>query len=47
MPRNIETEDQTTETLVGGLIGKIVVVALILWFVWGYWRTLLGAMGLI
>jgi hypothetical protein len=39
-------QEQSAEERIGGMIGKIIVLALIAFFLWGYATTLLAKLGL-
>jgi hypothetical protein len=41
-----EQEEQSAEERIGSMIGKIIVLALIAFFLWGYSTTLVAKLGL-
>ncbi|HET8920932.1 MAG TPA: hypothetical protein VFN27_14800 [Xanthobacteraceae bacterium] len=41
-----EQQEQSVEERIGSMIGKIIVLALITFFVWGYASTLAAKLGL-
>ena len=40
-----EQQEQSAEERIGSMIGKIIVLALVAFLLWGYSTTLLGKMG--
>ena len=43
---DIPKQQQSAEERIGGMIGKIIVLALVAFFVWGYASTLAAKLGL-
>jgi hypothetical protein len=41
-----ENQDEPTEVRIGNMIGKIFVVALTAFFLWGYWTAIAAKLGL-